>query len=97
MNQKEIIEDKKYKNLFEIWLAGDHYKWRAMRANGIEEEYITGEKSDYEKFLAWSKTVPMTIGNTLYHWTKLEILSYYNITIIITETLSFSYTVSSYS
>src|SRR5690625_5372809 len=70
MNQKEIIEDKKYKNLFEIWLAGDHYKWRAMRANGIEEEYITGEKSDYEKFLAWSKTVPMTIGNPLYHWTQ---------------------------
>lgn len=85
LNQKEILEDKKYKNLFEIWLAGDHYKWRAMRANGIEEEYITGEKSDYEKFLAWSKTVPMTIGNPLYHWTHLELLRYFNIDTLLDE------------
>src|SRR5690625_1300875 len=85
LNQKEILEDKTFKNLFEVWLAGDHYKWRLMRANGIEEDYITGEKTDYEKFLVWAKTVPMTIGNPLYHWTHLELLRYFDIDVLLDE------------
>ncbi|QDI92880.1 glucuronate isomerase [Salicibibacter halophilus] len=76
---EEILQDKNYKNIAEIWLAGDHYKWRAMRANGISEAYITGDKSDYEKFLAWAETVPNTIGNPLYHWTHLELSRYLGI------------------
>lgn len=83
LNPSYIAENKKFSNLFEVWLAGDHYKWRAMRATGIEESYITGEKGDYEKFLAWSKTVPRTIGNPLYHWTHLELLRYFDIDILL--------------
>lgn len=75
----EILNDKNFDNLAQIWLSGDHYKWRAMRANGIAEEYITGNKSDYEKFLAWAETVPNTLGNPLYHWTHLELSSYFGI------------------
>ncbi|WP_059104637.1 glucuronate isomerase [Shouchella shacheensis] len=85
LNDAEILEDKNYSNLSEIWLAGDHYKWRAMRANGVEEAYITGEKDDYEKFLAWAKTVPNTFGNPLYHWTHLELLRYFNIDTVLDE------------
>src|SRR5690625_4321265 len=85
LNQEEILEDKNFTNLSEIWLAGDHYKWRAMRANGIDEAYITGDKSDYEKFLAWSKTVPQMIGNPVYHWTYLELLRYFDIDELLTE------------
>jgi len=73
LNPKEIADDIKFKNLNQIWLAGDHYKWRAMRANGIPEEYITGEKSDAEKFKKWAETVPYTLRNPLYHWTHLEL------------------------
>lgn len=85
LNQEEILSDKNYMNLAEIWLAGDHYKWRAMRANGISEDYITGNKSDYDKFLAWAKTVPNMIGNPLYHWTHLELLRYFNIDQLLNE------------
>jgi len=85
LNQEVILQDKNYTNLAEIWLAGDHYKWRAMRANGIEEAYITGDKSDYEKFLAWAKTVPHTFGNPLYHWTHLELLRYFDIDQVLNE------------
>ena len=85
LNQQEILEDKNFTNLSEIWLGGDHYKWRAMRANGIDESYITGDKSDYEKFLAWAKTVPNTFGNPLYHWTHLELLNYFGIDEILDE------------
>lgn len=85
LNQEEILQDKNYTNLSEIWLAGDHYKWRAMRANGIDEAYITGDKSDYEKFLAWAKTVPNTFGNPLYHWTHLELLRYFDIDEVLNE------------
>ncbi|MBM7601804.1 glucuronate isomerase [Virgibacillus halotolerans] len=85
LDQVAILEDTNYKNLAEIWLAGDHYKWRAMRANGISEEYITGDKSDYEKFLAWAKTVPNTFGNPLYHWTHLELLNYFGIDDVLNE------------
>ncbi|MBI5475338.1 MAG: glucuronate isomerase [Ignavibacteriales bacterium] len=70
---KEIAEDRRFANMTQIWLAGDHYKWRAMRANGINERLITGDASDKEKFLAWAQTVPKTIRNPLYHWTHMEL------------------------
>ncbi|WP_226037407.1 glucuronate isomerase [Aquibacillus saliphilus] len=85
LSPKEIFENKTFKNITEIWLNGDHYKWRAMRANGIEEEYITGEASDYDKFLAWAKTVPMLIGNPLYNWTHLELQRFFDIYDILNE------------
>ena len=70
---EEIASDKNFLNLTRIWLNGDHYKWRAMRANGINEELITGSASDHEKFRAWAATVPKTLRNPLYHWTHLEL------------------------
>jgi glucuronate isomerase len=70
---EEIASDKRFSNLTQIWLNGDHYKWRAMRANGIDENLITGSASDHEKFLAWAVTVPKTLRNLLYHWTYLEL------------------------
>ena len=76
---EDIAGNRQFKNLFEIWLAGDHYKWRAMRANGIEERSITGNASQHENFLAWAKTVPMTWRNPLHHWTQLELARYFNI------------------
>lgn len=85
LNQDEILENVNYENLYDIWLAGDHYKWRAMRANGIDEAYITGDKPAYEKFLMWAKTVPQTIGNPLYHWTHLELLRYFDIDELLNE------------
>lgn len=85
LSPKEIYENKQFKNITEAWLYGDHYKWRAMRANGIEEKYITGDASDYEKFIAWAKTVPMTIGNPLYNWTHLELQRYFGISEILNE------------
>lgn len=85
LNQHEILADKNYENLAEIWLGGDHYKWRAMRANAISEDYITGDKPAYEKFLAWAKTVPNTLGNPLYHWTHLELLRYFDIDELLNE------------
>ena len=81
--QQHIAEDKQYKNLTEIWLNGDHYKWRALRTNGINEAYITGNKSDYEKFEKWAETVPYTLRNPLYHWTHLELQRYFNISEIL--------------
>ncbi|WP_085522944.1 glucuronate isomerase [Tuberibacillus sp. Marseille-P3662] len=85
LSPEEILQDKNYTSLAEIWLAGDHYKWRAMRANGISEPFVTGEKSAYEKFLAWAKTVPKTIGNPLYHWTHLELVRYFEIDQLLDE------------
>ncbi|MCE4565130.1 glucuronate isomerase [Maribellus sp. CM-23] len=78
INPKEIAEDKQFKNITEIWLAGDHYKWRAMRTNGVEERYCTGDASDYEKFEKWAETVPNTLRNPLYHWTHLELRRFFN-------------------
>lgn len=75
----QIAADIRFKNLTEIWLNGDHYKWRAMRANGVDEHYITGEGSDWEKFEKWAATVPYTLRNPLYHWTHLELQRYFNI------------------
>ncbi len=73
ISPREISEDKQYQNLTQIWLYGDHYKWRAMRANGIDERYYTGEATDFEKFQKWAETVPKTIRNPLFHWTHLEL------------------------
>ena len=70
---KDIADNRQFDNLTQAWLYGDHYKWRAMRANGIEEAYITGEASDAEKFNAWAATVPKTLRNPLFHWTHLEL------------------------
>jgi glucuronate isomerase len=74
-----ILDDRQFKNLTQAWLEGDHYKWRAMRANGIEEYYCTGNASDKEKFGKWAETVPSTTGNPLYHWTHLELARYFQI------------------
>jgi glucuronate isomerase len=82
---KDIAENRRFANLFEIWLEGDHYKWRAMRAHGVAEKYITGEASPYEKFLAWAGTVPYTLRNPLYHWTHLELQRYFDITELLDE------------
>ena len=77
--EKQILENKPFGDIFEIWLAGDHYKWRAMRGFGISEKYITGDASGYEKFKAWAKVMPYLIGNPLYHWTHLELQRYFDI------------------
>lgn len=75
----QIAADKRFDNLTQIWLYGDHYKWRAMRTNGIDESYCTGDKSDYEKFEKWAATVPYTLRNPLYHWTHMELQRYFAI------------------
>jgi glucuronate isomerase len=75
----QIAEDKNFENLTQVWLYGDHYKWRAMRANGVSEDYITGNKRDWEKFEKWAETVPYTLRNPLYHWTHLELQRYFDI------------------
>ena len=82
---KDIAENRRFANLFEIWLEGDHYKWRAMRANGVAEKYVTGDASPYEKFLAWARTVPYTLRNPLYHWTHLELQRYFGINDLLDE------------
>lgn len=75
----QIASDHTFDNISEVWLKGDHYKWRAMRANGIDESYITGAQSDKDKFLKWAETVPYTMRNPLYHWTHLELKRYFGI------------------
>jgi len=79
LDPAQIAANINFNNLTDIWLKGDHYKWRAMRANGINEEFITGTKSDWEKFEQWAATVPYTLRNPLYHWTHLELQRYFNI------------------
>ena len=81
----QIAEDINFRNLTHIWLDGDHYKWRAMRTCGVDESYITGEKSDKEKFLKWAETVPKTIRNPLYHWTHMELKYPFGITEFLNE------------
>ncbi|WP_197407622.1 glucuronate isomerase [Oceanivirga salmonicida] len=85
LSPKEIAEDKPFENIFEIWLKFDHYKWRAMRANGILEDYITGNKTNYEKFLNWAKTLDKCLISPLYHWTAMELKKYFDITEILCE------------
>src|SRR5215213_11974579 len=76
----DVAANRRFANLFEIWLEGDHYKWRAMRANGIEERFCTGQATDWEKFEAWARTVPATLRNPLYHWTHLELKRPFGVT-----------------
>jgi len=78
LNPQQIYENILFENATDIWLGGDHYKWRAMRSNGVDEHFITGDASPYEKFEKWAETVPTTLGNPLYHWTHLELRRYFN-------------------
>ena len=80
LSPKEIYEDRCFDNIAQVWLGGDHYKWRAMRANGISEKLITGDGAPFDKFVAWADTVQNLIGNPLYHWTHLELQRYFGIT-----------------
>lgn len=77
---KEIAEDRKFENITQVWLGGDHYKWRQMRSNGIDEYYITGDATDREKFQKWAETLEKAIGNPLYHWSHLELQRYFGYT-----------------
>jgi len=82
---QDLAENRQFKNLFEICLEGDHYKWRAMRANGIDEKYCTGDADPFDKFMAWARTVPHTLRNPLYHWTHLEQKRYFGIDELLDE------------
>lgn len=85
LDPQEIYEDQNFKNLTEAWLGGDHYKWRLMRACGVDERLITGDASDYDKFIAWCQTVPKIIGNPLYTWTHLELKRFFGIDLLVNE------------
>ncbi len=85
LSPKQIAENYKFKNAFDLFLGGDHYKWRQLRTNGIDEELITGAADDFEKFKAFAKTVPLLIGNPLYHWTHLELKRYFDIDVPLCE------------
>ena len=78
LDAQDIADDVTYENLTQLWLAGDHYKWRLMRSAGIEERYITGDASDYEKFLAWTSVLERAVGNPMYHWASLELYRYFD-------------------
>lgn len=80
INPQEIYEDRRYQSITQVWLGGDHYKWRAMRSCGVAEKYITGDASPAEKFQKWAECMPSLIGNPLYHWTHLELQRYFGIT-----------------
>ncbi len=80
INPQEIAEDRKFDNITQVWLGGDHYKWRQMRSNGVDEKYITGDASDREKFQKWAETLSKLIGNPLYHWSHLELQRYFGYT-----------------
>jgi glucuronate isomerase len=79
INPKDIADDRKFNTITEIWLAGDHYKWRGMRTNGVDERFCTGDASDWEKFEKWAETVPHTLRNPLFHWTHLELKKFFGI------------------
>ncbi len=76
---RDIAENRRFADLAEVWLGGDHYKWRALRSNGVDERLITGDAAPYDKFLAWAATLPYAVGNPLYHWTHLELQRYFGI------------------
>ncbi len=82
---QDIAGNRRFENLFDIWLAGDHYKWRAMRANGVAERFCTGDAPPFDKFMAWARTVPHTLRNPLYHWTHLELKRYFGIEELLDE------------
>src|SRR5690606_35654191 len=85
LSPKEIAEDRMFDNITQVWIAGDHYKWRAMRAMGVNERFITGDATDKEKFMAWARTVPHTLRNPLFHWTHLELKRYFGIDELLNE------------
>ncbi len=85
LSPKDIAENRQFSNLFEIWLEGDHYKWRAMRSNGVAERFCTGDADPFAKFQAWAATVPHTLRNPLYHWTHLELKRYFDIDELLDE------------
>ncbi|MFD1604679.1 glucuronate isomerase [Flavobacterium artemisiae] len=85
LNPQFIAEDKIFENITQVWINGDHYKWRAMRTLGINEQFVTGNGSDKDKFLNWGKTVPYTMRNPLYHWTHLELARYFDIYDLLNE------------
>jgi glucuronate isomerase len=80
LSPRDIAEDRRFETVTELWLGGDHYKWRAMRANGVDERLITGDADPWEKFFAWAKCAPATLGNPLYHWTHLELARCFGVT-----------------
>lgn len=83
LSPADIAEDRRFKNITEAWLANDHYKWRLMRANGVEEKYCTGDAPDRAKFIKWAETIPHAIGNPVYHWSHLELKRYFDIDILL--------------
>ncbi len=85
IDPREILENRSYENLTQLWLYGDHYKWRLMRANGVPEELITGNGGDYEKFLAFARTLELCAGNPVYHWSHLELRRYFGVDLILNE------------
>jgi glucuronate isomerase len=85
LSAQDIADDRRFNDLYDIWIEGDHYKWRAMRANGVAERFCTGNASAYEKYLAWAATVPHTLRNPLYHWTHLELARYFEIDKLLDE------------
>jgi len=85
LSPKDIAENRKFRNLTEIWLEGDHYKWRGMRTNGVAERYCTGDASPFDKFMKWAETVPYTMRNPLFHWTHLELKNYFGINTLLDE------------
>jgi glucuronate isomerase len=85
LSPKDIAEDRQFSTITQIWIEGDHYKWRAMRANGISEKYITGDASDFEKFEKWAETLPHTLRNPLYHWSHLELKRYFGIDVLLNK------------
>ena len=77
VSPREIFEDRRFENITQVWLGGDHYKWRVMRSNGVEEKYITGDAPDREKFQKFAEALPRAIGNPMYHWCHLELKKYF--------------------
>jgi glucuronate isomerase len=85
LSPEEVANDVSFENITQVWLYGDHYKWRAMRTNGVDEKFITGDASDWEKFDAWAATVPYTLRNPLYHWTHLELQRYFDVNTVLNK------------
>ena len=85
LDPRMVADDYRFRSITELWLGGDHYKWRAMRANGVSEYYITGQATDWEKFEKWAETVPYTLRNPLFHWTCLELKTAFGIDTLLTD------------
>ena len=85
LQPKQIAENYRFRDAYDLFLGGDHYKWRQMRSNGVPEEFITGNEDGFQKWKRWSATLPLLIGNPLYHWTHLELLRYFGISAPLTE------------